>query len=85
MSIYQFVCWLLDMLVPRFITERVVFDYSEEDDAYVPVCPVADLQPHEEFPYVCSVRGFNLFGMMVRPVQMTELEPYDYEKETKKK
>lgn len=57
---------LLDFLIPRFITDKVVLE--KHDDEYVPVFAFEDLDEGETYYATGTVRGFHLFGFVIFPM-----------------
>lgn len=56
---------LLNILLPRFITEEVAL--RDAGDHLVPACSMEDLRPGERFAAVATIRSFNLFGLAIFP------------------
>lgn len=58
---------ILDILVPRFITEdaaaEVTFCGHCDEPHPQPVCSMLDIQPGEQFDGIITMRFFNLFGL----------------------
>ena len=52
---------ILDILIPRFITEKVAANCLD-DGTLQPICSVHDLTPHDRYDCIVTVRAFNLFG-----------------------
>ncbi|MDQ7104195.1 hypothetical protein REA38_11605 [Serratia sp. MF2] len=67
---------LLDIILPRFIEEKVLFDYDEVIEAYLPVCSVNDLKPGEYFPMIGTIKSFNFFGIGLFPKLVGKLEKF---------
>lgn len=67
---------ILDILIPRFITEEVAFEYDEDLDAYAPAFSIADLGPGEIPQQVGTIRSFNFFGCALFPKLVGELHDY---------
>lgn len=65
---------LLDLLLPRFITEEAAMELV--DGEWQPVCSMEDVEPYEMFDGVGTIRGFNLFGRMIRPQLIGEPTPW---------
>ncbi|AUR92477.1 hypothetical protein NVP1173O_01, partial [Vibrio phage 1.173.O._10N.261.55.A11] len=63
---------LLDILIPRFITEDVALAYGD-DDMLHPICALSDIQDGEHYDEVAAFRSFNLFGVALFP-KMIELK-----------
>ena len=62
---------LLDILIPRFITEDVAV--LEIDGEYSPICNVDDLKAYDVYDKIIMVRTFNFFGFGLFP-KMIESE-----------
>lgn len=60
---------LLDILIPRFITEDAAAELERcehcDGPHYFPVCALADVKPGEVFDGIITIRGFNLFGWVL--------------------
>lgn len=56
---------LLDILLPRFITEEVAL--RDDGDHLTIVCSLSDVKPGERFDAVGTIRSFNLFGLAIFP------------------
>ncbi|WP_395503073.1 hypothetical protein [Ectopseudomonas mendocina] len=61
---------LLDILLPRFITEEVAL--TDAGDHLEIACSMADVKPGERFAAVATVRTLNLFGMGLFPTLIGE-------------
>jgi hypothetical protein len=61
---------LLDILLPRFITEEVAL--TDAGDHLEIACSMADVKPGERFAAVATVRTLNLFGMGLFPTMIGE-------------
>ncbi|AFX93656.1 hypothetical protein G646_gp188 [Serratia phage phiMAM1] len=66
----------LDFIIPRFVTEEVVFEYDEKCDGYIPMYPVDQLLPGEYPEYVGTLRCFNLFGIGLFTKMVGDLRKY---------
>lgn len=66
----------LDFIIPRFVTEEVVFEFSEPDCAYIPMYPVDQLMPGEFPEQVGTIRSLSFFGMGWFPKLIGELHDY---------
>jgi len=62
---------LLDLLIPRFITEDVAV--LEVDGEYRPICNVDDLNMYDVYDKIITVKTFNFFGFGLFP-KMVESE-----------
>lgn len=71
--------WVIDIVVPRFIREEVAFVHDEEEDAYIPICALSDIQPGEDVDAVGVMRSFNIFGFAF--FAKLEGELYEYVEE----
>lgn len=83
MQVIEFVLWLLDMLIPRFVTEWVVIE--DTPDGFFPVCAVNDLDEYEwhEGLLFCQMRSFAFLGMGFFSKQITEVvSRAEYERRT---
>ena len=69
MTFKQAVKTFLDIIVPRFVTERVAVIVLD-DLSYQVVCREKDLLPDDRYNFICSVRSFNLFGFAILPNYM---------------
>lgn len=69
---------LLDILIPRFITEEVAL--TDAGDHLEIACSMADVKPGERFAAVATVRTLNLFGLGLFPTMIGEPRewPGDY-------
>lgn len=65
---------LLDIIVPRFITEDVALEF--DGDHYMVVCCMADVRPGERFDGIGTMRTFNLFGVAIFPKHVGEVRPW---------
>lgn len=61
-------------LVPRFVTEDVALELS--DDGYHPVCSMEFVEPGERFDGVITVRSFTWFGVCCFGKAMSEVRPW---------
>ncbi|WP_447877529.1 hypothetical protein [Serratia fonticola] len=68
-----------DIVIPRFLEEDTAFDWDDDHGAYVPVCSMRDVLPDEQFPFMGTMRCFNLFGMAICPRFVGELRPFERE------
>lgn len=76
---------VLDILLPRFVTEDVacVEDYCGHCDELhlIPVCPLAHVDPGERFDAIVPISCFNLFGWALFSKQVGEprefVNPHD--------
>ena len=59
--------YILDVITPRFITEKVALVYDEELGLFEPICTFDDLEDGEHVDASCVMRSFNLFGFAIRP------------------
>lgn len=50
----------IDLVVPRFITEDVAF--YNDGTQWIPMFPVSELTPEDEYHAVGTIHSFNLFG-----------------------
>lgn len=50
-----------DMIIPRFITEKVAVIKIDEE-MYIVLCAEADLQHGDEFDFIAEAKSFNFFG-----------------------
>lgn len=64
---------LLDVVIPRFITEDVALEYDDERGGWDIVCSVKDIQEGEEFEAFATVKSFNLFGYGLFPRMVGEV------------
>lgn len=64
--IYALIKYLLDWLVPRFVTEEVALRLND-DGNYEIVCAVSDLEDYEIPDATTTVTCFNLFGYGLFP------------------
>ncbi|MNO80850.1 hypothetical protein D3C76_720700 [compost metagenome] len=71
---------LLDILVPRFITEDVALINAYCDDCdhphLMPVCCLADVDPDEEFDAIGTMSCFNLFGWALFAKLVGDVRPW---------
>ncbi|MED5608519.1 Lar family restriction alleviation protein [Pseudomonas sp. JH-2] len=56
---------ILNLLLPRFLTEEVAL--HDNGDHLVIVCPMTEVKPGERFHAVATMRVFNLFGRTLLP------------------
>lgn len=57
---------ILDILIPRFITERVAL--IEANDGHLEIaCALSDVRPGERFDAIATMRGVNLLGRIIFP------------------
>lgn len=66
--------YLLDLLVPRFITEDVALE--QLDDGYHPVCCMDDVRPGERFDGIVAMRSFTWMGVAFAPRVIGEVRPW---------
>lgn len=66
---------LLDLLVPRFITEDVAIDGNAQN-GYSVVCCMEDVDPGEQFSGIATIRCFNLFGFALFAKQIGDIRPW---------
>lgn len=52
----------LDIVIPRWITEKVAV-MGNEKDGYEVVCCEKDLEPNEYYDFLATARSFNFFGI----------------------
>lgn len=64
---------ILDVVIPRFITEDVALEYNDEQEGWDIVCPVKNIQEGEEFEAFATVKSFNLFGYGLFPRMVGEV------------
>ena len=80
-SVLVFFAWVLDICIPRFISEEVAFALVEEGedcDSYVPICSMKDITDEDdEIVMVGTMKSFNLFGFALMPKLVGELRPYN--------
>jgi len=65
---------IIDIVMPRFITEEVAL--IDTGDRYEPVCSMVDVQDGERFDAVATFRSFNLFGIGLRPKMIGKVKPW---------
>ncbi|MEN6549433.1 MAG: hypothetical protein ABFE07_25590 [Armatimonadia bacterium] len=65
---------LLDIVIPRFLTEDVCVLWDGE--TYEIVCCLADACDGEEFDGIATMRCFNLFGIGLFPSFVGEVRPW---------
>lgn len=51
---------LLDILIPRFVTDRTAVKFVE--DKWYIVCHENDLTEEDDYDYVVDLKSFNFFG-----------------------
>lgn len=73
--------FLLDLLLPRFITEDAAAQITYCDQCAnphpMPVCSMADVRPGEVFDGIITMRSFNLFGFAIfARFDMDSLRPF---------
>lgn len=80
-SVLVFLGWVLDICIPRFISEEVAFallEEGEDGDSYIPICCMKDITDEDDdVVMVGTMRSFNLFGFALFPKLIGELHPYD--------
>lgn len=57
---------LIDILIPRFLTEDVALRLNENNE-YEVLCSIRDLGEWEQVDAVMSMTSFNLFGLALFP------------------
>lgn len=71
---------LLDILVPRFITEdyALMNGYCDDCDEphLMPICAMEHVEPGEEFDAIVTMSCFNLFGWALFPRMVGEVRPW---------
>lgn len=72
--------WLFDLLVPRFVHDRVAL--LEQENYYIPICQVSQLTELDKPTHVCTISGFQLFGFVLFPKQ-SEVVPFVWSEEEK--
>ncbi|HCK4323262.1 TPA: hypothetical protein N0J77_002684 [Pseudomonas aeruginosa] len=66
---------ILDILIPRFITERVAL--LEANDGHLEIaCALSDVRPGERFDAIATMRGFNLLGRIIFPRMIGAPRPW---------
>jgi len=65
---------ILDVLIPRFLDEDVVVELR--DDGYHLLFPMSEVEPHEVFDGIVTMRTFNFFGIALFPKQIGEVRPF---------
>jgi hypothetical protein len=68
------IMWLLDILVPRMITEKMALVRSDEPDEYEVLCPFEELEHLEAYDATWTMHYFNLFGFAVFPKVVGEID-----------
>lgn len=58
---------ILDIIIPRFITEEVALEYDTQIDKFVPICAMVDLGPYDVVDAKVTYRSFNFFGIALFP------------------
>lgn len=66
---------LMDLLVPRFITEDVALELTE--DGYYPVCSMADVRHGERFDAIVAMRSFTWLNVAIFPRIVGEVRPWE--------
>ncbi len=51
----------LDIIIPRFIEEKVAIVINE-DNQYEVLCCEKDLLPNDEYDFLATAKSFNFFG-----------------------
>lgn len=57
---------LLDFILPRFVTEDVVFEElicRGHVDSWSPACAVSEIKPGERYEKIGTIRRFKFLGM----------------------
>lgn len=71
---------LLDILVPRFVTEdtALIRDYCSDCgvEHLHPVCAMASVEPGDVFDGIASIKFFNLFGMAIFSRRVGPIRPW---------
>lgn len=71
---------LLDIIVPRFVTEdaAVISTYCGNcaDEHLQPVCSMADIEPGEVYDGIITMRSFNFFGRGLWAKQVGPIRPW---------
>ncbi|HFK9564036.1 Lar family restriction alleviation protein [Pseudomonas aeruginosa] len=57
---------ILDILIPRFITERVALFEATAGHLEI-ACAISDVRPSERFDGIATIRSFNLLGFALFP------------------
>jgi hypothetical protein len=65
---------ILDILIPRFITEDVAL--VECDEGYEIACSMKDVQPWEDFHGVVTMQCFNFFGFGLFPKKVGHVREF---------
>lgn len=68
---------LLDILVPRFVTEDVAVKQVGRSSIHEIVCSMKDVRPGERFDGVATMRTFNLFGFGLFPAQVGDVRRWE--------
>jgi len=68
------IIWLLDVLVPRMITEKTALVLSLCPDEYEVLCPFDELEHLEAYDATCTMHYFNLFGFAIFPKVIGEID-----------
>ncbi|MBB3017642.1 hypothetical protein FHR70_000682 [Microvirga lupini] len=67
---------LLDIIVPRFISEDTAVRRVGKSSMYEPVCSMKDIDPGERFDGIATYVMFNLFGQGLFPRQVGSIRPW---------
>jgi len=70
----KFLYAIIDLLIPRFITEDVALE--EIDGVLEIVCSMAAISEGEVFDGVVSIRSFTWLGLCVFPKQVGEVREW---------
>lgn len=71
----KFFKFLLDLLIPRMVTENVAFIENGKGEL-IQICREIDLLPHEKFDAILPVRSFNFLGFGLFP-KILDQDPID--------
>ena len=58
---------ILDVLIPRFVTDEVAGTLVDDGEIFLPVCQLAHVEPDTVYTHKAYVTSFNFFGHALSP------------------
>lgn len=59
--------FILDIIIPRLVTERVALIYDKENEFWEVLCLKSDLRDGEYYDVIATSKCFNFFGIGLFP------------------
>lgn len=67
---------LLNIIIPRFITEDTAVCCVGCSGMYEPICSMDDIEPWEELDGIITMQFFNFFGFALFARQIGDVRPW---------